>query len=325
MYLEETVAAKLRELKQMEDENCLVVRQFTMSPQGDIINRVDSFKKKRESSPKFSSTTTTTTATNVQHQSIGGGRLHLQVPGQESRVPGRPAVLPRLISCEPPRRVLVIGDRRVGKTALMQQFMTSEYLAALDTSFDTDATDEKHVSVCVDGEEMTLQFTDLEPEEQLEHRQLHPDVDCYLLVYSIADRKSFAYISSLIHDLSALKRTFAVIIVANKSDVVRKRQVNDTDAMDVCTRYSAKFIEVSAALNHKVDELLIGIVNQIRLNPNRRQSYESEGGGFLPDEPPTPTTAAACSKGTRSFLSKLFSKKKKKNKEPRPCENLQTL
>lgn len=93
--------------------------------------------------------------------------------------------------------------------------------------------------------------------------------------------------------------------------------------MDVCTRYSAKFIEVSAALNHKVDELLIGIVNQIRLNPNRRQRLESEGGGFLPDEPPTPT-AAACSKGTRSFLSKLFSKKKR-SKEPRPCENLQTL
>lgn len=95
--------------------------------------------------------------------------------------------------------------------------------------------------------------------------------------------------------------------------------------MDVCTRYSAKFIEVSAALNHKVDELLIGIVNQIRLNPNRRQRLESTevGGSFLPDEPSTPT-AVACSKGTRSFLSKLFSKKKK-NKEPRLCENLQTL
>jgi GTPase SAR1 family protein len=39
-------------------------------------------------------------------------------------------------SVEKIRLVLIMGDRSVGKTALLQQFMTSDYMAAMNTSFD---------------------------------------------------------------------------------------------------------------------------------------------------------------------------------------------
>lgn len=122
VYLEETVAAKLQELKDLEEDNCLVVRQFTISPQGVITDRIDSVKKKRSPSPRLPS---------AQTDSVPG---QLKIPGQGLQ-PGRPPSLSRLVSCERPHHVLLLGDRRVGKTALMTQFMTSEYLAALDTSF----------------------------------------------------------------------------------------------------------------------------------------------------------------------------------------------
>ena len=35
----------------------------------------------------------------------------------------------------PVKKVLMIGDRQVGKTALLQQFMTSQYMGAAETSF----------------------------------------------------------------------------------------------------------------------------------------------------------------------------------------------
>ena len=38
-------------------------------------------------------------------------------------------------------------------------------------------------------------------------------------------------------------------------------------------RSDSKYVEVSAALNHKVDELLVGLVRQIRLNPERRDKH----------------------------------------------------
>lgn len=98
-----------------------------------------------------------------------------------------------------------------------------------------------------------------------------------------------------------------------------------SEAFDLCAEFSSKFVEVSAALNHKVDELLVGIVSQTRLNAKRRQRLSSGGKGQTDDEPPTPTVSAACSYSfwnPRGLFARLFSKKKN---EQKPCENLQTL
>ena len=40
--------------------------------------------------------------------------------------------------------------------------------------------------------------------------------------------------------------------------------------------YDCKFIEVSAILNHKVDDLLVGILKQIRLNYEAQQPVVPE-------------------------------------------------
>ena len=37
----------------------------------------------------------------------------------------------------------------------------------------------------------------------------------------------------------------------------------------MCKSYQSKFIEISCALNHQVDEMLVGLVTQIRLNKKR--------------------------------------------------------
>jgi hypothetical protein len=47
------------------------------------------------------------------------------------------------------------------------------------------------------------------------------------------------------------------------------------EARVVGTEYGCKFIEVSAALNHRVDELLVGIVVQVRLSPEKRHRRRS--------------------------------------------------
>lgn len=86
-----------------------------------------------------------------------------------------------------------------------------------------------------------------------------------------------------------LLRTRAIILVANKIDLARSRAVSSQGKRDfmynsnqirlieyffvniyidgkclACT-FRAKFIEVSVGINHNVDELLAGILTQIRL------------------------------------------------------------
>uniref|UniRef100_A0A6P7GKS1 Uncharacterized protein LOC114338005 n=1 Tax=Diabrotica virgifera virgifera TaxID=50390 RepID=A0A6P7GKS1_DIAVI len=58
-----------------------------------------------------------------------------------------------------PYKVLMLGGPAVGKSSLVLQFMTSEYLHAYDTSID-DESGEKSVSVLLAGEESELCFID---------------------------------------------------------------------------------------------------------------------------------------------------------------------
>jgi len=52
------------------------------------------------------------------------------------------------------------------------------------------------------------------------------------------------------------------------------------EGVSTATKRHCKFVEVSALLDHKVDDLLVGIVRQIRLRQTRR------------DDPPPPLATA---------------------------------
>ena len=83
---------------------------------------------------------------------------------------------------------------------------------------------------------------------------------------------------------------------------------------DLCEARDCKYIEVSAALNHKVDELLVGIVSQIRLNPKRserrRRTVEEKVREY------------SCVTSAKGLLGKLFRKQQYVSKS---CDNLMVL
>ena len=56
-----------------------------------------------------------------------------------------------------------------------------------------------------------------------------PDIDEYVLVYSITSKSSFRYIREMIKEINGWKKgeKAAIIVVANKLDLVRKRTVSE--------------------------------------------------------------------------------------------------
>ncbi len=48
--------------------------------------------------------------------------------------------------------------------------------------------------------------------------------------------------------------------------------------------FNCKYIEVSAILNHKVDDLLVGTLKQIRMNPRHRRGHGGHVGGAMAGE-----------------------------------------
>lgn len=146
--LEETIVSKLHELKLLQDDDCRVVRSFSTSPRG-IINRGDSFKRKSSPAGVLSSLPVA-----VPDFATSGDVLLLPVHhhhhqralssdfGDEEDAGydvTDPFPTDHFVSGQdqhlPSYTVLVMGDHGVGKTALLQQFMTSEFMAAIETTF----------------------------------------------------------------------------------------------------------------------------------------------------------------------------------------------
>ncbi|KAM4612908.1 GTP-binding protein REM 1 [Polymixia lowei] len=175
-------------------------------------------------------------------------------------------------------RVVLLGDHGVGKTSLAGIF------AGITDEQSREDTYER--TLAVDGEETTLIVMDTWENEKLEEDEgRFQDYwmkvgSAYVIVYSITDRSSFDSASEL---RILLRRTrqadsIPIILVGNKSDLVRSRQVAVEEGRACAVVFDCKFIETSASLQHNVTELFEGVVRQIRLRrdgterPQHRQS-----------------------------------------------------
>ena len=91
------------------------------------------------------------------------------------------------------------------------------------------------------------------------------------------------------------------------------------EAKGICSSHRSKYIEVSAALNHKVDDLLVGAVTQIRLRPKRLERLRQRREATDDDTAPK---SLACMPATKGFLGRLF---RKPQLVSRSCDNLLVL
>ncbi|XP_012273213.1 ras-related protein Rab-44 [Orussus abietinus] len=202
-------------------------------------------------------------------------------------------------------KVGMLGASGVGKTALTAQFTTSEYICAYDASLDEEYG-QKTVSVMIDGQETELEIID-HPASEMSVETFcstyNPDV--YVVVYSVVDHRSLKVAEEILLYLwnSDYMATHGVILVGNKIDLERKREVTSSAGRQVANNCGCKFIETSSGLALRVDELLVGISTQIKLNPQRDRDQ---------------TTRRRRSKHHRRILKHLLGIKRK----TKSCENL---
>ncbi|CAG9813184.1 unnamed protein product [Phaedon cochleariae] len=158
----------------------------------------------------------------------------------------------------PKYRVVMLGDAGVGKTALVSQFMTSEYMNTYDASLD-DEFGERTVSILLDGEESEMIFIDHPSSEMSVENSLSTyEPHACVMVYSVVSRSSFQNAEETLNYLwrEGYTHDKSVIVVEGKALAVAR---------------DCKFIETSSGIQHNVDELLVGILKQIRLRESREK------------------------------------------------------
>ncbi|KAK7505381.1 hypothetical protein BaRGS_00003543 [Batillaria attramentaria] len=194
-------------------------------------------------------------------------------------------------------RVGVLGGAGVGKTTLVRQFLASDEQRGKENVGEVDRDLKKNtVSVLLDGDESLLEFLDDCEGEDL---SLYPDAyahpndrdgdcpsqsdvtpfqcDAYTVVFALNDvcslREGDLTLCHLREDLGCDR---AIFLVGNKSDLVRQRHVSVEDACKLAHKYDCKYIETSAELGHRTDELLVGILRHIRRRLSTSARLESD-------------------------------------------------
>ncbi|CAL8401351.1 unnamed protein product [Arctogadus glacialis] len=169
-------------------------------------------------------------------------------------------------------RVLLLGDHGVGKSSLAGIF------GGVSNREESPGVDHYERTLTVDGEETTLVVMDTWEPDKLEEEDVMKKASAYLIVYSITDRSSFESASELRIRLRRLRQAddIPIILVGNKSDLVRSRDISTEEGRACAVMFDCKFIETSACLHHHVGELFQGVVRQIRL---RRQQPPPRNGG----------------------------------------------
>ncbi|XP_032375287.1 GTP-binding protein GEM [Etheostoma spectabile] len=129
----------------------------------------------------------------------------------------------------------------------------------------------------VDGEPATiilLDTWDAETDDEWVQEHCIQTGDAYLLLYSVTDRASFLRASELRITLRRFRpaQHTPIILVGNKCDLVRRREVSVSEGRACAAVFDCKFIETSAAMQHNIWEAFHGMVRQLRL---RRDSKEA--------------------------------------------------
>ncbi|XP_078275425.1 GTP-binding protein GEM-like [Rhinoraja longicauda] len=217
-------------------------------------------------------------------------------------------------------RVLLLGDSGVGKSSLANVFAGIQDAHVEDSGEDT-----YERTLTVDGEDTTLIVMDtwgIEGEEPWVQDYCMQVGNAYIIVYSITDRTSFESASELRIQLRRMRQAenIPIILVGNKSDLVRCRDVSVEEGRACAVVFDCKFIETSATLHHNVTELFEGIVRQIRLRRDSKETNERRMANHKRRE--------SITKRARRFLDRFVAKNNKKmalKVRSKSCHDLSVL
>lgn len=222
-------------------------------------------------------------------------------------------------------KILIYGRSGVGKRSLITQFISTDSTESNYSSIDDEAA--QTVTILLDGEEASMQFFKAREFSEVVTTESRSDTDnpsineadAHVIIYSVEDHWSFVsaieFLTKLQEQLSGKDRSPACILVANKADLVRSRVVDEEEGLAIAKQFDCKYIETSTIIEHNVDDLLVGIVKQIRLLRQKHLHNHEEHRSRLSD-------ACCLIGGSTSMILKILGSS---NNTSKSCDNLYVL
>uniref|UniRef100_A0A8R1TRL8 Small monomeric GTPase n=1 Tax=Onchocerca volvulus TaxID=6282 RepID=A0A8R1TRL8_ONCVO len=280
----------------IDSEDYTRVREFNIDEKGTVVSRGDSFRLKSPTCYKRG----TRNRSNLSNESTSSRSTFNDImPGNnnEKDENNQPSTSTTFYE------INVIGSTGVGKSTLIGQFMTSDHRNTYAT--DIEKVDNT-VSIIIGDKESELTFHEIDLHN--DNSWLDDKADIHLLIYSIDSKSSFKQVMDVVDCLreSTSSRHTPIVMAANKVDLERKRAVSKADAKNAAMTYGFAHYEVSVALNLDVDDLLVGLIAEIK------QSLKSDSLDFV-DNPSKESTDADSLEKRNDFKAAIrrFSKRRR--------------
>ena len=170
----------------------------------------------------------------------------------------------------------VMGAGAVGKSSLTVQLIQGRFSDAYDPTIENSYTK----LLEVDGDNITLNILDTAGQEDFSCMR-----DAYmrqgqgfLLVFSLADEKSFDAINGFIEQIreTSERKDVPIVVCANKADIVPWKVAED-DIKSYCDSVGVKYFTTSAKTGQNVYDSFAELVRMMRKqNPNAVYSKKEE-------------------------------------------------
>lgn len=179
--------------------------------------------------------------------------------------------------------IVMLGAGGVGKTALVVRFVTGRFLNEYDPTLEM--VYEKDIAVG----ESTVSLHILDTANNTEAYYIRTG-ESFIVVYSITDHYSFEVARQMVKLIREVRKLdqdeqcqVPVILIGNKRDLRRGRQVTKEEARETAVEFSCSHYETSALTNRNVQILFLNMVFQVRMNKQAHQKTQGSSGsnGFF--------------------------------------------
>ena len=178
-------------------------------------------------------------------------------------------------------KIALLGDSAVGKTSILQRFLSDTCPAKHEETIGTDLSTK---NICIGKRPVQLKLWDTAGNERFRGLigSYLRDCSVVVIVYDISNRDSFLHTKQWLQDVRAERGMDAIIfLVGNKTDVcVHDRKVTADEAAEQARRNKLVPLEVSAKAGYNVRMLFQGIARALPdEDADMGLSYNSLGPG----------------------------------------------
>jgi Ras-related protein Rab-1A len=176
-------------------------------------------------------------------------------------------------------KILLIGDSGVGKSSILGKYVDNIFN---DNFISTIGVDFKITNKIIKNTKIKLQIWDTAGQERFRtivssyYRGAHG----IIMVYDITYANTFNNIKHWMSEIHKhCNNNIQILLVGNKSDLYRNRQVNQSDAQNFANFHNIQFIETSAKTSENIEncfsKLIETILDNSKFVENTKQNYNN--------------------------------------------------